>query len=78
MRIRSSKNQPQKVQPVDKLMDTTRQSYRKFMDYVAFRDDDPLWMLAYKLGARVVISLIFLALSPFLLISFLIAISVAA
>lgn len=79
MRIRSSKGEESKdPNAVDKLMSTTQQTYRQFMDYVAFREDDPLWMLAYKLFFRLVGLVIMILLSPFLLISFLIAVTVAA
>lgn len=50
------------------MMDWTGSKYRKFMDYVAFRDDDPTWMLGYKLFIRLIGVLIMIALSPFLIL----------
>jgi hypothetical protein len=77
MRIRSSKNQPENPTPVDKLMGYTQNSYHSFMDYVALRDDDPIWMLSYKLLLRFIGIVFFTAISPFVIIGFLLAIMVA-
>lgn len=56
-----------------KMMDWTGSKYRSFKDYVAFRDDDPTWMLAYKLVLRFLGILFMIILSPFLILGLLIA-----
>ena len=56
------------------ITDFTRKKYRSFQDYVAFRDDDPLWMLGYKLVLRFMGILLMIILSPFLVIGLTIAI----
>lgn len=56
-----------------KVMDWTSQRYRGFMDYVAFRDDDPTWMLTYKLILRFLGVLFMIILSPFLILGLAIA-----
>ncbi len=60
-------------QAVNQMMDQTQRIYRSFNDYVAFRDDDPTWMLAYKLVLRFIGIVIMIALSPFLIIGLFIA-----
>lgn len=77
MRIRSNKDQIDNPNSVDKFMDITQQSYRSFMDYVALRDDDPIWMLSYKLILRFIGLIFFAAISPFVLFGFFVAIMVA-
>jgi hypothetical protein len=59
---------PGEEDPSAKMMDWTGKKYRNFMDYVAFRDDDPTWMLAYKLVLRLFGILFIIILSPFLLL----------
>lgn len=56
------------------ITDFTRKKYRSFQDYVAFRDDDPIWMLGYKLVLRFLGILLMIILSPFLIIGLTIAI----
>lgn len=51
----------------------TGKKYRKFMDYVAFRDDDPTWMLGYKLALRFLGILFMIILSPFLILGLFLA-----
>ena len=60
-------------QAVNQMMDQTQKMYRGFNDYVAFRDDDPTWMLAYKLVLRFLGVVLMIILSPFLLIGLFIA-----
>lgn len=76
MKIRSTKNQSDDPNAVDKLVGYTSKSYRSFRDYVQFREDDPLWMLAYKLFFQFVGLIIMILLSPFLLLALIIAILV--
>lgn len=66
-------NKPPDTDPSAKMMDWTGQKYRSFMDYIAFRDDDPTWMLGYKLVLRVLGILFMIILSPFLLLGLAIA-----
>lgn len=56
------------------ITDFTRKKYRSFQDYVAFNDDDPLWMMAYKLALRFFGIFLMIILSPFLIIGLTIAI----
>lgn len=51
----------------------TQKKYRDFKDYVAFREDDPLWMLGYKLVLRFMGIVFMIILSPFLIIGLTIA-----
>ena len=78
MKIKASKDRQDDPTTVDKMMDLTQGSYRSFMDYVAFRDDDPIWMMTYKLFIRFVGIVFFILISPFVLIGFFVAIMVAA
>lgn len=55
------------------LGDITQKKYRAFKDYVAFRDDDPLWMMGYKLALRFLGILFMIILSPFVIIGLTIA-----
>ena len=55
------------------IMEKSRGAYRRFEDYVRFTDDDPLWMLAYKLALRFIGIIIMIILSPFLIIGLTIA-----
>ena len=73
MRIRSSKNNDDSAPPEDGVLSYTKTTYRKFSDYVAFRDDDPIWMLIYKLFLRLVGIVFALILSPFVLIGLVLA-----
>ena len=57
----------------DSLLGKSRGAYRSFEDYVRFTDNDPLWMLAYKLTLRFIGIGIMILLSPFLLIGLTIA-----
>jgi hypothetical protein len=66
-------NEPEPADPSAKMMDWTGSKYRRFMDYVAFRDDDPTWMLGYKLVLRFLGILFMIILSPFLILGLLIA-----
>lgn len=75
MKIRSTKGSSNDPNAVDKFVGYTKNSYRSFQDYVAFREDDPLWMLAYKIGLQFVGFLIMLMLSPFLILGLTIAIA---
>ena len=58
----------------DKMLVATRTSYRKFADYVAFRDEDPIWMLSYKILMRIVGIIFTILISPFVIIGFIVAI----
>lgn len=75
MKIRSTKDQKEVPNAVDKFVGYTKNSYRSFQDYVAFRDDDPLWMLTYKIGLQFLGFLLMLILSPFLVLGLTIAIA---
>ena len=55
------------------LLEKSRGAYRSFEDYVRFTDNDPIWMLAYKLTLRFIGIGIMILLSPFLLIGLTIA-----
>jgi hypothetical protein len=74
MKIKSTKDQKEDPNAVDKFVGYTQTSYRSFQDYVTFRDDDPLWMLTYKIGLQFLGFLLMLLLSPFLIIGLIIAI----
>lgn len=63
----------EKEHPDPTLMEKSRGAYRQFEDYVRFTDDDPLWMLAYKLALRFIGIIIMIILSPFLIIGLTIA-----
>ncbi|HMQ45817.1 MAG TPA: hypothetical protein PKA00_04295 [Saprospiraceae bacterium] len=58
---------------LDSMLQTTRSSYRTFSDYVAFRDDDPVWMLFYKLVLRFLGLIFTIVISPFVVIGLIIA-----
>ena len=75
MKIRSTKGQKEVPNAVDKFVGYTKNSYRSFQDYVAFRDDDPLWILTYKIGLQFLGFLLMLILSPFLVLGLTIAIA---
>ena len=75
MKIRSTKDDPNPPNSVDQFLGYTQKSYRTFQDYVAFREDDPLWMLSYKVFLQLVGFVIMLLLSPFLLIGLIIAVA---
>lgn len=55
------------------LLGNSRKAYRRFEDYVRFTDNDPLWMLAYKIALRFLGIAVMIVLSPFLLIGLTIA-----
>lgn len=55
------------------LLENSRKAYRRFEDYVRFTDDDPLWMLTYKIALRFLGIAVMIVLSPFLLIGLTIA-----
>ncbi|MCB0635112.1 MAG: hypothetical protein KDC54_00760 [Lewinella sp.] len=65
--------EPQEQNAAGKMLDATRNSYRGFQDLVRFRDDDPLWVLGYKLVLRFFGILFMIILSPFLVIGLTIA-----
>jgi small-conductance mechanosensitive channel len=67
MRIRSNK-QEEPEQEENAVLTYTKTTYRQFSDYVAFRDDDPLWMLVYKIVLRLFGILFALLISPFALL----------
>ena len=75
MRIRSSKDEKSEPNALDSFVGYTSKSYRQFSDYVSFREDDPLWMLSYKILLQFIGFVIMLLLSPFLIIGLLIAIA---
>lgn len=58
---------------LNSMLQSTRSSYRTFSDYVAFRDDDPVWMLFYKLVLRFLGIVFAIFISPFALIGLIIA-----
>ncbi|MBR9921538.1 MAG: hypothetical protein GYB31_11930 [Bacteroidetes bacterium] len=72
MRIREDEDQGETM--ADKMLEATKSSYRQFSDYVAFRDDDPIWMMTYKIFIRLIGILFFILISPFVIIGFIIAI----
>lgn len=55
------------------ITDFTKKKYRSFQDYVAFRDDDSLWMLGYKLVLRFFGIILMIILSPFVIVGLFIA-----
>ena len=73
MRVYPDRKPNEEPDAMNKMLDATRSSYRSFSDYVAFRDDDPAWMLLYKLILRFLGVVFMIALSPFLLIGLTIA-----
>lgn len=75
MKIKSTKAQDEAPNAVDKFVGITQTSYRSFQDYVKFREDDPLWMLTYKIGLQFLGFLLMLLLSPFLILGLTIAIT---
>lgn len=75
MKIKSSKGEKKDPNAVDKFVGYTQNSYRSFQDYVEFREDDPLWMLAYKIGLRFLGVVVMILLSPFLILGLTIAIA---
>lgn len=75
MRIENRRETPQPIESSNKILEASQKSFRSFQDYVEFRDDDPLWMLGYKLFLRFVGIGVMILLSPFLVIGLLIAIA---
>lgn len=73
MRVRSSKKSDKNTSDEDGVLSYTQTTYRKFSDYVAFRDDDPIWMLVYKLILRLIGVVFALILSPFVVIGLILA-----
>jgi hypothetical protein len=71
MRIREE--EPSEENLVNQMLGATRSGYRRFSDYVAFRPDDPLWMVLYKIFFRLVGFGFFLLISPFILLGLIIA-----
>ncbi|MCB0642546.1 MAG: hypothetical protein KDC44_12945 [Phaeodactylibacter sp.] len=57
----------------EKIGDFTKSQYRSFMDYVEFRDEDPVWMLGYKLLLRFLGIVLMILLSPVLIVGLFIA-----
>lgn len=55
------------------ILQTTGDAYRTFNDWVAFRENDPMWLLILKLVGRVFGILIMVILSPFIVIGLAIA-----
>ncbi len=56
-----------------KMMEWSGHRYRSFQDYVAYREGDPTWVLAYKLVLRFTGIVLMILLSPFLIIGLTIA-----
>ncbi|MEL6971089.1 MAG: hypothetical protein AAFZ63_02405 [Bacteroidota bacterium] len=75
MKIRSTKSEDAGPNALDQFVGYSRKSYRQFSDYVAFREGDPLWMLAYKILLQLIGFAFMLLLSPFLIIGLIIAIA---
>ncbi len=64
-------SEPKKIN--EKIGDFTKQKYRTISDYIEFRDDDPFWMLTYKLMLRFLIIILLILLSPILILGLFIA-----
>ncbi|MEL6659024.1 MAG: hypothetical protein AAFP77_06955 [Bacteroidota bacterium] len=75
MKIRSTKQKGTEPNALDQFVGYSRKSYRQFSDYVAFREGDPIWMLAYKILLQFIGFVFMLLLSPFLIIGLIIAIA---
>lgn len=75
MKVRLEELTEKRKEPAGKMMDWTSRLYRSFENYVKLNDDDPIWMMVYKLGFRFVGILFMLLLSPFILLGFGIAIA---
>ncbi len=75
MKVRLDEPAEKKQEPAHQMMDWTSRLYRSFESYVKLNDDDPIWMMACKLGFRFAGILFMLLLSPFILVGFGIAIA---
>jgi hypothetical protein len=74
MRIRPDDLHPEEEPKLnEKLTAWTSQQYRGFMDYVAFREEDGIAMMAFKIILRLFGLLLMILLSPFLIIALIIA-----
>jgi hypothetical protein len=67
MRIRSTRHTTED-QNENSVVNYTKTTYRQYADYVAFRDDDPVWMLVYKIMLRLLGLVFALFISPFALL----------
>ena len=70
--MRIHEDEPNEETVTDKMLIATRTGYRQFSDYVSFRDDDPIWMLLYKILMRIVGIFFVILISPFAIIGFII------
>lgn len=73
MRVYPDREPNEEPAAVNKMLAATQSSYRSFSDYVAFREDDPAWMIVYKLLLRLLGVVFMIALSPFVLIGLIVA-----
>ena len=73
MKIRLEDLNNDKDHAAKKMIDGIGKQYRSFNDYVAFRDNDNMGMLIFKLSMRFVGFIFMLILSPFLIVGLLIA-----
>ncbi|MCB0610165.1 MAG: hypothetical protein KDD12_20755 [Lewinella sp.] len=74
MKVRLNEtNGAEEPQPAAKMLDWTGRLYQSFLRYVELRDDDPIWMMGYKLTFRFVGIVFMLILSPFVVLGLLFA-----
>ncbi|MCI5082359.1 MAG: hypothetical protein MRY78_11715 [Saprospiraceae bacterium] len=78
MKIRREELNEKEQNAAQKMLDEVGSRYRSFNDYVAFRDDDSIAMMVFKLFLRFVGIIFMLLLSPFILIGLLVAIAAVA
>lgn len=73
MKIRKEELRADEAFSRQDMTEWTANRYRSFNDWVAFRQGDPVWLLAGKLLMRFVGIAIMIILSPFLIIGLLVA-----
>ncbi len=69
---------PEQHTPADKLADQTKAAYRWWDNLATINAEDPFWLGALKIGFRGIGILVLLALSPLILLGFLLAFIVVA
>jgi hypothetical protein len=73
MKIRKEDLRGTPPQGGSELLNATGNAYRSFNDWVAFGENDPIWLITMKLLGRIFGILIMIILSPFVIIGLVIA-----
>ena len=73
MKIRKEELHADEAQHRSEMVEWTAQRYSKFNDWVAFRENDPMWLLVGKLIARFIGIAVMIVLSPFIVVGLLLA-----